>query len=223
VGVDEELPESIRAGDETTRLVAAICHEIGNMVAAIRLHAHLLDEDLAPVQLAVASVEIDDLAGRMSALLALVRPLMNRGEALGSEVRPAAILAAVQQALDDQGGRGMSLSVDCAPELPLVSADPDVIHHLLLTLVFDAVEWAEHKGEVQVSAREVADTVVFEVADDGREDDQLLDWREQTLRGRSLTCAVADFIARKHGGRLEVDREGDRTRVLLRVPAARSS
>ena len=112
------------------------------------------------------------------------------------------------------------LEVSCPADLSPVATDPDVIHYLLLTLVFDAVENAHHKGGVRVTAREVGDCVVFEVVDDAREDDQLLDWREHMLRGRPLTCAVADFILRKHKGRLEITFEDDRTRVSLLFPKA---
>jgi K+-sensing histidine kinase KdpD len=109
----------------------------------------------------------------------------------------------------------MALSVECEDDLPTVTTDPDVMHHLLLTLVFGALEAARRRGAVTVKARQRGGGVVFSVEDDAGEDKHLLDWREHMLRGRSLTCAVADFILRKHQGRLEVSREEAVTRVSL--------
>ena len=62
--------------DEVSRLVLSICHEAGNLVGAIRLNAHFVDDRLSALELAAASVEIDDLSARISSLLALVRPLV---------------------------------------------------------------------------------------------------------------------------------------------------
>jgi signal transduction histidine kinase len=209
------VPPGGGVSEEATRLIFAVCHEIGNMVAAVRLQAHLLDDDLVPKQLAKTSVEIDDLSARMSAMLALVRPLMSQPRSEPTGVQPLTIFAAVQQALDDYGGRGMTLDVICESDLPGIVTDPDVMHHLLLTLVFGAVETAQHKGTVTVKASLSNGGVVFAVEDDAEEDTQLMDWREHMLRGRPLTCAVADFILRKHNGSLAVCREDGVTRVSL--------
>ena len=65
------------SADSSNNLVFALCHEISNLVAAIRLQAHLLDEELDARGLAVSSLEIDDLSARCAALLALVRPVLN--------------------------------------------------------------------------------------------------------------------------------------------------
>jgi signal transduction histidine kinase len=206
---DNELSET------ATRLVYAVCHEIGNLVAAVRLQAHLLDEEMAPKELAVTSVEIDDLAARTSAMLALIRPLLSASPAEGAAVSPAQISAGISQALEDHGGRGMVLEVECDPDLPMIVTDPEVMHHLILTLVFGAVEAGEHKGQVTVRTTRSGDDVMFCIEDDADEAEQLLDWKDHMLRGRPLSCAIADFILRSRSGRLEVRREDGLTQVLL--------
>jgi two-component system sensor histidine kinase HydH len=207
--------------DEATRLALALCHEIGNLVGAVRLQAHLLDSEHSPKELAVASVEVEDLCARSSALLSLMRPLVSRVSRRTYEgVVPAAILNALQFILEDCGGRGVVVSVECREGLPGVAVDPDTMQQMLLTLAFGAMEAARPKGRVGIRALpgKGPDEVCFAVEDDGP-DDELGDWSQQMLRGRPLVCAVASRMVTWWGGRLEVGRSDGVTRVALIVPA----
>jgi len=206
--------------DEAARLALAVCHEIGNLVGAVRLQAHLLDSEFSPKELATASVEIEDLCARSSALLSLMRPLLSRVPRGGEEgAVPAALLNALQYVLEDCWGRGVTLSLECREGLPDVAADFDTLQHLLLTLAFGAMEAALPKGRVYIRALpgEASDEVCFAVEDDGP-DEELADWSQQMLRGRPLACAVASRILARRGGRLEVDRSHETTRVALILP-----
>jgi len=206
--------------DEATRLVLALCHEIGNLVGAVRLQAYLLDSELSPKELAAASVEVEDLCARSSALLSLMRPLLSRVSRSTQEgAVPAAILSVLQYILEDCGGRGVVVSVECREGLPGVAIDPDAMLQMLLTLAFDAMEAARPKGRVDIRAvlGEGPDEVCFAVEDDGP-DDELGAWSRQMLRGRPLACAVASRMVAWWDGRLEVDRSDGVTRVALIVP-----
>ena len=197
--------------------MCAIAHEVGNLLSAVRLQTHLLDEDLGPRELAVASVEIDALCARTGTWLAHVRPLLQE-VATAVDVSPAVLLSSLQRTLEEQGGRGATLSVKAPAELPAVRVDPAVMHSLLLTLVYGAADAARPRGNVRVSAVAERECVVFRVEDDSSADEALENWEKAACRGRPLACAVADHIARKLGGWLAVARENGCTRVALGLP-----
>jgi nitrogen-specific signal transduction histidine kinase len=97
-------------------LVFAIAHEVGNHLGAIRIQAHLLDEDLDPRSLAQSSVEIDGLAGRVGPMLALLRPLLSSDTPAASGVPWSGILATIKQHLEDEGTRGVSVEIEAPRE-----------------------------------------------------------------------------------------------------------
>ncbi len=209
-----------QSGDtkDGTELVFALCHELGNLIGAIRLHAHLLDEEMGPKALAVTSVELDDLSARASALLGHVRPLLSSGPRDIDKVAPAAVVANVRQLLEEHGGRGVALSSETEPDIPAIEVDQEVLHQLLVSLLFAALEAASREGSVWLRAESRADGVAFTLEDDGEVDEDPAGWREQMMRGRPLLCAVASNILAKRRGHLEVTRRDGRTRVALVLP-----
>jgi nitrogen-specific signal transduction histidine kinase len=212
-------PEDEPAADDQ-ELVFALCHEIGNLVGAVRLHAHLLDDDMGARELALASVELDDLSARASALLSHVRPTLKGPPQRRSEVEPGALLGVVHKMMAEHGGRGTQLRVDVVAELPTVLVDQDAIHPLLTSLVFCAMEAASSRGTVTLGAEPRPGAVAFLVEDDGPVDEDPTQWRDQMRRGRPLICAVASAILRKRDGELEVERNDGCTRVALVLPVA---
>jgi len=201
-------------------LVFAMCHEIGNVVAAIRLQAHLIDEELDAKALALASVELDDLAARSSALLALVRPVLEETKSISLPMKGDAIVIALSRTLAEQGGRGAKLRWDSESGLPEVLADPEVIHFLLVAQVFCALEAVAPGGSVRLCATEEGAELLLAVEDDGDLDEEQIDWRGQSLRGRSLACAVADHVLARQGGRFSLERRDGLTRAEFRLPVA---
>lgn len=201
-------------------LVFALCHEIGNLVGAVRLHAHLLDEDMGAREIALASVELDDLSARASALLSHIRPVLSGPPERRGEVDPTALVGVVQKVMEEHGGRGTQLRVDVVPELPMIDMDQDAIHPLLTSLIFCAVEAATVRGSVTLRAEARPGAVAFVVEDDGPVDEDPTLWRDQMRRGRPLICAVASAILDKRGGELDVTRSQGRTSVALVLPVA---
>ena len=96
---------------------------------------------------------------------------------------------------------------------------PELFHQLLVTLAFCALEETRPRGHIEVSvAAATGGGVVFAVEDDGPEDVDLPDWPNQPPRGRTLACAVAAHLAEGLGGRLDIHRRDDRTRIELTMP-----
>lgn len=200
-------------------IVYALCHEVGNLVGAIRLNAHLIDEDSPAIELATASVEIDDSSARIRSLLALVRPLLTGAAEPASGVDAETLVRGVADALDEYGGHGVALRVEAPDGLPRVPGRPEALHHLLATLGYYAVEEARPRGRVGIGAGRVGGNVVFRVEDDGREDKQLGSVRAGVATGRALACEVAKILVADFGGAVDARRVGDVTRIELTLPA----
>ena len=206
--------------DERRDLVFAVSHEIGNLVAAIRLEAHLLDEESGPLGLARAALSIDDLSAQVGALLTLQRPLLDPPvSAERGHVAPAALLANLREALGDRGSRGVAYDVSDPGRLPNVVGDPERTNALLLLLALGAVDAASPDGSVHVRVRKSADRVEITVEDDGPEDSELADWRGAARRGRALVLQVAEAVLGPLGGAVSLDGQGEATRVVVSLSA----
>jgi signal transduction histidine kinase len=209
------------AADKRQELVFAVCHEIGNLVAVIRLEAHLLDDEGGTLGLARAAISIDDLSARVGALLTQIRPLLDPPSPDDQgQVDPAALLAHLREALNEHGGRGVSIEVESASRLPRVVSDPERTNALLLLLALAAVESAAPSGSVRVEVKADEAGVAIDVVDDGPEDFELADWRNAAKRGRSLVLQLALAVIHPLGGTVKVARRERCTHTLLHLPLA---
>jgi signal transduction histidine kinase len=199
-------------------LVFALCHEIGNLIGAVRLHAHLLDDEMTTRELATVSIELDGASARVSAMLSLIRPLL-RGLGRGAQqVDPSIVVAGVEDVLQGYGGRGVSMHFSSHPGLPKALIDGEVIGRLLESLGFLALEAAGRGGSISLRAEPSGDEVAFVLEDDGTDLEDPTGWRTQMWRGRPLILAVADRLLGRSDGRIEVERDEDLTRVRLVLP-----
>ncbi len=198
-------------------LVFAIAHEVGNHLGAIRLQAHLLDEDLGARELAQASVLIDGLAGRSGPLLALLRPLLSdEGDATAGEASWRRVLAGVAQQIVEEGTLGTELVLDPSTGSSRRAPAAAWLHPLLVALVGATVVHAGAPGRVGLALEERPDGVVLWITDDGDEEPIGLD---AAARGRPLAVAIAACLLERSGGRVEVGRDAEGTRVGLVFPA----
>jgi nitrogen-specific signal transduction histidine kinase len=200
-------------------LVRALCHDIGNLLAAVRLSAHLASTEIAETDRDSVSREIEDLAARAGALLAHVRPLLAGSHVTRVPVSPAEVLMALTRALKDGKKGGAALSIAHGRNLPDVRVDPDALYHLLLTLVQGSLEAADPDGRVRVSAKHQGRRVILSVIDSGRQVDlDEIRWG-LTPRGRELAVRVADAVLRLMGGRAAAELQRRGTRIDLFLPA----
>jgi len=200
-------------------LVFALGHELGNLIGAVRLHAHLLDDDMTPTGLAQASVDLDDLSARSAALLGLIRPLLTP-QTRSPETLPVSVLMGnLKRPLTALGGRGTKLRFELDSELVAVRIDVGVIQRLIESFFFLAIDSTAGRGEIVIRAEPRGDRIALCIEDDGPGGEDPAGFRDQAMRGRPLLCAVADVILPRQGGDFEVTRMDDRTRIVLILPA----
>ena len=215
--LDETIDEERAAAAHA--LIFSIAHEIGNHLGAIRLHAHLLDEELDAHALAKASVEIDGLAGRAAPLLALFRPILSAQplppDTIGEDVRWSLLLAGVRQQIEDEGTRGVRFEIDAPADPNWTAPNVDWLHSLMIALVEATLAFVPRQATVRLSLRAANQQISLVVEDDGPEEDLTT---EAALRGRPLAVAIARWLLVLVGGQVEAKRTREKTRVELIFP-----
>ena len=206
-----------KAGSDPIDLVLALCHEIGNLLAASRLHTHLIDATSNAKDLADVSATIGELSSRMGSLLAQIRPLVSPVSGSAPNIDPVEVLDGVQRGIEESCDVRVAIDLESAAGLPMASIDPEPLHHMLLTSIYQALEESGPTGKVAVSAFARAGSIVFSIHDESK----LKAIADAALKGRALLHAVADAILRPRGGRVEVSSKRSGNRIELIVPTAR--
>lgn len=199
---------------DVDQLVFALCHEIGNLLAASRLEAYLLRTNQEESDLAQASETISRVAARSGSLLALIRPLLSPAKTLDDTLEVMEVLDRLHRGLDDDCVSRVKLDMKAASRLPDVSVNSDAIQNLLLTDVYLALAFLEPDEAVSVSACAMGGGVAFQV-EHRAERTELED--SETLIGHALAVACGSAILSASGGGVEVARDEDRIRVSYRV------
>jgi nitrogen-specific signal transduction histidine kinase len=189
-----------KAVSEPMELVLALGHEIGNLLAATRLHTHLINADTGATELSRISATIGELASRMGSLLAQVRPLVSPVQEGPPSIDPVEVLDGVHRGIEESCDERVAVDLDSAAGLPMAVIDPEPLHHILLTLIYQALEESEPAGNDESRFEDIAGGA---------------------LKGRALLYTVADAILRPRGGQIAARSLSAGNRVELTVPAAR--
>lgn len=206
--------------EDPVRLTLALCHEVGNFLAAARLSAHLIGRETDPSRIRADAEDIDTVATQAGAIVAHLRPLLMDDPASRLYIDPCEVLAAVERAVTQPPPRGPALDLHSQGDLPDVRVDADALHHLIVTLVLGAWEASPPDGRVRVAAEVDEGMVVVAVVDAGRPYEAESEDTRVGPRGRGLVLDVAATLVGRWGGSVYVDAGEGGTRVELRLPVA---
>jgi C4-dicarboxylate-specific signal transduction histidine kinase len=213
---------SARGSKSRAALVTAVAHEVGNLLAAVRLSAHLLPHAPEARERARGARQIEQLAAQAGEILAQLRPLLATGRRGAGTIPVAEVLEGMRRALADEPGVER-LQLKALPRgLPDLRADADALLRVLLTLARGALD-ASPEGAVTLRVRRTGRVLVFELADSGR--DFGTTPRGAVPGGRALAVRLADAVLRGDGGRVDArsGRSGTRVRVAVRAAARAGS
>lgn len=196
--------------DRSTEQIVVLAHEVGNLLAAVRLSAHLLPA--ASTREREASVlDLERWVAHAGELLALARPIVAASRGGHARVSVAEVLEGVGRVLLEPGELLGQLEVARAPRgVPELRVDLDALHHVLRVLV-RALFAAQGEGGVRLRAGRRGARVDFVIESSSR----------TRSRGEATVVGIADAALRPDGGRVTQDTTRAGTRYRISLPAAR--
>ena len=204
-------------------LVLGLGHEVGNILAGIRLGAHLVARRLFDGDVSDGAARTERETTRAGAYLGQMRPLLVTTRGRRPRVPVQEVLGALDRSLGAAAGGPRQLAIRTPRGVADLLADPDALHHVLVALVLCAADATPDGGKVCVSARESGPNVVLRIEDDGGPLEAGPPPGQPPRRGRPLVLAAAAQIARRQGGRLTVTQRPAKrgTRVEIALLAVR--
>jgi signal transduction histidine kinase len=128
--------------------------------------------------------------------------------------------------------KNITLAVDVAPEISVISADPVRLKQAMFNLISNALKFTPENGRIELSALRDDDSIILKVSDSGVGIPDHLQTRvfetfERGAAGRptgaGLGLALVERLVQLHGGEVTIDsRVGIGTTVSCRIPDARS-
>ena len=226
-----------RALEKTKRDFAVnVSHELKTPLTAIKGFVETVeakaDEENRPY--------LEIIRGNTYRLIAFVEDLLilssveDRGGRFEKvPVRVAPLAESILKVFEKRAAeKGLTLSVEAAPDLPAVPADPIQIEGMLINLVDNAVKYTE-KGRVTVRLAAEGGRFLIQVADTGSGVDaahlpHIFDRfyvvdksRSKKLGGTGLGLAIVKHMALAHGGGVSVaSRIGEGTTFTVSLPLA---
>ena len=199
-------------------LLAGVAHELNNPLSVVVARAVLLEEQGDPATRA-AALKIRTAAERCARI---VRTFLAMARQQQPERGPVAMNDVVSAALDITGyairTSSVEVSLDLAPDIPLIHADEDQLHQVLLNLIINAQQSLQEQPpprRIRVASRfdPGAGVLRVSVADNGPGIPPHLRARvfepyfttKPTGIGTGVGLAVSLGIVEAHGGTLTVD------------------
>ncbi|MCL2819590.1 MAG: HAMP domain-containing histidine kinase [Oscillospiraceae bacterium] len=230
-GMLDRINESYAA---QARFVSDASHELRTPIAVIQGYANLLDrwgmEDEKTLKESVSAIkdEADNMNELVEQLLFLARGDSNRINMIIEQVEVSELINEViteSRIIDDSH----EFKVTC--ESMTVPADRGLLKQALRILVDNAIKYTDKGREITVSANVDGSFARLSVSDEGigikpevlpyvfdrfvRADDS----RARATGGAGLGLSIADWIATRHSGYLEVlSREGIGTKITVILP-----
>ena len=225
---------------ETVRsdFVSNVSHELRTPLASLKALTETLEEgalDDPPAAhrfLQRMDTEIDNLTQMVHELLELSRIESNKVPLERVPVQPCEMVTPAVERMQLQAERaGLTLTMDCQDNLPLVMADPSRIEQVLVNLIHNAIKFTKPGGAITVSAYHDDLNVTITVQDTGVgispdilprifERFYKVD-RARSSGGTGLGLSIARHIVQAHGGRIWAESEvGKGSTFFFTLPMA---
>ncbi|WP_207396751.1 sensor histidine kinase [Bremerella alba] len=211
-------------------LAAGLHHEIRNPLAALSLHAQLLEEQL----------EEDQVSEEIQQMLAVIKTEMTRiGGVLEGfrdfasmdnlRLEPVNLVKLIQRQVDlaTPQARQQEIDVCChLPESPLPNLLADLVRleQVLLNLLVNAMQAMPSGGTLSIAVSETPDSVRIEISDTGggipeNLHDRVFDAYFTTKsEGTGLGLAFCDKIVRQHSGSIDFYCNNSGTTFVVTLP-----
>jgi two-component system sensor histidine kinase KdpD len=148
-------------------LLSSIGHDLRTPLTSVASAIEALGaEDPASAALPVARMEVARLRRFLDNLLHMVR--IDTG-ALPLNLEPIDLIDAVGGAVHDlkELFRGRHIDLKLPPNLPLVTADPTLLHHVLINLLANAAQHGGDSGIITIQGTRTHEALVLSIRDQG--------------------------------------------------------
>lgn len=227
VAVFHDISELKRLESVRRDFVANVSHELRTPVAVIKGYAEtLLDgalDDSAEQSRRFVEI-IGHHAERLSNLISDILTLSRlEGRDAGVKLLPldiGVVVGKVRMLMEDHArGKGISLQVFSAENLPFVAGDQGQLEQVLLNLLDNAVKYTPDGGRITITVRPETGRIAIAVADTGsgipRKDLSRIferfyrvdEGRSREQGGTGLGLAIVKHIVQLHDGEIKVDSE----------------
>jgi two-component system, OmpR family, phosphate regulon sensor histidine kinase PhoR len=230
---------------ETVRrdFISNISHELRTPLASLKaltetLQAGALEDPPAARRfLQRMETEVDALSLMVSELLELSRIESGRVPLQFKPVAPVDLVSQAVERLHLQSERaGLSVTIDCPGDLPLVLADQNRLEQVIVNLLHNAIKFTPSSGQIIVQAVEHGEpgqeeTILFSVSDNGigistNDLPRIFERffksdRARSTGGTGLGLAIAKHMVEAHGGKIWAEStEGKGSTFYFYIPQA---
>ena len=216
------------------RLAASVAHEVRNPLSAVHIQLQLLEEDMEALgegapqrvfkRLGTARTEMRRLDGIVQNFLRFSRPPALHLQA----VHPNDLLSHLHALVEPEArAGGIDLFLDLGSDLPVISADENLLSQALLNILINAFQAVGENPRVELRSLlgDSGQCVVFQIVDNGcgmsaHELEKVMEYYYTTKdTGTGLGLSIAQGIVRQHRGSLDVESTpGLGTSVTLTLP-----
>jgi PAS domain S-box-containing protein len=150
-----------------------LAHEVGNPLngisATAQLIEHFLSRENPPIEHAMSSVrDLKSEVGRLTVLLTEFKKIAGPQKLAVTPVSLPRLLEQLVGAIEQHDTKQkIEISIECDPDLPLVSGDEDKLRQALLNVLDNAVEAMPHGGQLDIRAYRCGESVGIEIIDTG--------------------------------------------------------
>lgn len=218
-------------------LMAMIYHDLrsplANIISSLDILSTMLpadaDESIDTV-FQIATRSADRLQRLIGSLLDIYRLESGQGLVKIGELNPTLLVADCVEAIRSQAkAKGLNLTTSLTEDLPLLSADYDMIRRVYINLLENSIKFTPNDGSIEGGCAAGEDGVKFWVKDNGigipeEAYDQIFDKysRLQTdryPRGMGLGLAFCKLAVQAHGGKIWVESKlGEGSTFIFTLP-----
>jgi len=214
----QELEEEVKKRVELTRILV---HELRTPLTSVLASSELLIDKLHEEPWLSLAKNIyrgaSNLNSRVGQLFDVVRGELDMLELNPQQVDPLRLLHNVAGDMTPvASSRKQSLTLDLPSSLPLIWADEDHLHQVVLNLLGNASKFTPEEGEIVLRARVKDANLIVEVQDAGpgippEEQGQIFElyyqWKTgaQRFSGLGVGLALCKMFVELHGGKIWVE------------------
>lgn len=225
--------DAVRTRDRLrAALLSSVSHDLRTPLTAVIAAADALDHGATPALIATIKAEAARLNRFVANLLDMARV---EAGALRLNIEAVDLSDAVTSASHDarRALEGHDVRLDVPPDLPLIKADPQLLHHCLLNLLDNAGRYGAPGSEIVIEGRHRYGEIRLAVLDHGpglppgREAEvfetfRRLEGSDRTVGGTGLGLAIVKAFAEAMGLLVEAGNrpDGDGAMFALVFPSS---